>query len=295
MNGRTAKTNRPAFTLLELLVVILIIGMLMALLSTAVFRARTVAQNAAVTLEANSLSQGVVTFLDRHASGNAQPPDFGEIGNAQYQNTVLLPFIRQAFPRYTGATTYASWQQDVRNQTGLNTDNLDPSEALPFWLGGVPRPGTLELTGFSQNPYSPFTPSMASHHAAYRFHQTRLVDLDRDGWPEYQPQGHGQLRGPFVYFARRRAPTQDQFFFGRKTFPAGAGLPTGVARPYLELIKGTTPYAQWANVDTFQIIAPGIDNDYGADAPDKTLPVGTNFGIGDFDNLSNFTSGKLKE
>ena len=121
------------------------------------------------------------------------------------------------------------------------------------------------------------------------------MDLDRDGWPEYQPQGQGEQRGPFVYFARRAAPNEAQFYFGRKSFPVG---PAGVARPYMRLVRaapGNPPYVQWVNRDTFQIIAPGIDNDYGADAADKTIPTGSNFAYGDFDNLTNFKTGVLKE
>lgn len=98
-------------------------------------------------------------------------------------------------------------------------DNMDPAEAMVFWLGGfaIPYPAggkiSYKLIGFASNkvgnassasptangPNSGFGPFnldvQARDPGPFEFSQGRLGDADGDGWPEYYPPV-GQVAQP---------------------------------------------------------------------------------------------------
>jgi prepilin-type N-terminal cleavage/methylation domain-containing protein len=312
----------PGFTLVELLMVVLIIGMLMALLITAVFTARRTAQQAAVTTELTNLSNAINgKYRDKHGE---HPPDFAEANtNATYQQQVVLRHFRRAFPRWPAVNT-ANWNNFVNRVNGAlnfrgnsapnnvfrDIQRLDPPEALVFFLAGVPRFGTAEqLDGFNADPTNPFfiehpsNPALQRTEKMFQFAETRLADRDADGWPEYYPPGTStQLGAPYVYFASRQGfPLIDGSGNGNHRYGgfyqlAGIG---GSAMAYMLDENNDTTADNWVNPESFQIIAAGFDNDYGLNpangAQPRLYPTGNNYGLGDLDNLTSFSSRSLEE
>src|SRR4051794_40842684 len=65
MSPPTSRPRRPGFTLVELLMVIVVIGMLAALLLPAIGNAVKSARNAAVTGEMNQLAQALADFKSK--------------------------------------------------------------------------------------------------------------------------------------------------------------------------------------------------------------------------------------
>jgi prepilin-type N-terminal cleavage/methylation domain-containing protein len=81
------KSQRPAFTLVELLVVIVIIAVLAGMLLPAINMVRRNAQNAAIAIELSNLEKAVEVY--RNDKGD-YPPDFSDtcVGAAPYLESV---------------------------------------------------------------------------------------------------------------------------------------------------------------------------------------------------------------
>ena len=101
--------SRAAFTLIELLLVIVIIGMLVALVSTAAVHVVTRARQAENTLTIDTLDQAIQNAKSQYGlyppdctnlgqqGGNTSTPSFGQT----YRQNRIIAFFRKAFPRMT--------------------------------------------------------------------------------------------------------------------------------------------------------------------------------------------------
>ena len=135
---------RSGFTLVEVLVVTVIIGILLALVSTAVFPALQSAKEFAITSEASQLSMAMESLKAEYGTGN--PP-------ADLSSDDLYNYVVRTFPRFTkdpsdssGATALtAANLRTYLSGLGVNTGAFDPGNALVFWL-----------VGFNDNPAAPF-------------------------------------------------------------------------------------------------------------------------------------------
>jgi len=170
--------------------------------------------------------------------------------------------------------------------TRFNVADLDPSEALVFWLGMLKNDPRMPLNGTSAPvPLFPFD-------------EKRLVDLDGDGWLSYLPPGEKEM--PYVYFDSRTyevSPGVPAGFYDTTVTPA-----VPLVFPYKTSTKPSDGAPAWkfANATTYQIISAGLDDDFGAVAPGppalyKRFPFGDNYQLGDMDNISNFSDGKIFE
>jgi prepilin-type N-terminal cleavage/methylation domain-containing protein len=273
-----SRRRRAAFTLVELLMVITIIGMLVALVSVAAVRALGTANNTQITMEISLIDSAIQTY--KNDTGGAYPPDCTLMGTSGATLSVqasdvnnrrnrIMAHLRKAFPRLIiplgycdssgnatqGTLQNMSQQAYVQSANGFvlngaqasfinsppNTpngiskwgdfDNMDPAEALVFWLGGFAIPSqdqsgkwSFKLIGFSANKvgnanstsasqFGPFNLDVASRsQGPFGFVISRLGDADGDGWPEYyppvgsvpQPPGGSAAAGnpmpPYVYF-----------------------------------------------------------------------------------------------
>jgi prepilin-type N-terminal cleavage/methylation domain-containing protein len=166
-----SRTSRRAFTLIELLTVIAIIGVLAGILVPTIAGVVNTARKGALKIEVDELAKAVERYRDKYGD---YPPDGSDWG-------VFQRHIRKAFPKILAAElalldptggddvtaypgvqktcrfTFDSLTVGIRNymDKGVNTGTypnpvflnvMDPAEALVFFLGG-----------FSTDPMRPFT------------------------------------------------------------------------------------------------------------------------------------------
>jgi prepilin-type N-terminal cleavage/methylation domain-containing protein len=218
---RSYRTHRAAFTLIEMLVVITIIGILAGLITGAAIVARKTARNAAIAVELSNLDAACKAYKEKFGE---YPPDFAGLNNTNndptatgqtYQKTVqnqILRHLAVAFPRYVpgkpagnGKTGWDGFRDDVKTfwKIDINTYYPSPSTALVFWLGGKPEwyldssnsdilPGDAKfdknkpvrsLLGFSANPVNPFDASTSRAKPFFEF------DIGSVGWIRQSPVG----------------------------------------------------------------------------------------------------------
>lgn len=315
MNNRNA---RHAFTLVELLTVITIIGILVALVSVAVYRAKLRADQARITVEIQNMDMALTRLANE--AGDSYPPDFSlmyKLPNDPntYFNGEVKSYMARRFPKFRPAPfkgrpgnlntelvslfTIESTAWKAANRAAVS---LDPAEALVFWLGGMSIPAggdSTKLKAFSANPMDPVEGEQQANRGAtfFEFAPERLVDRDNDGWYEYIPPGNiaGGNGPPYVYFnAKSYAKKWDDPTLALVKYPTTTTSEWGFCKPYG---SSDTPNA-WQNQKKFQILSAGIDGQYGAPADDKfrlyprgesLTPTTSNYDKADLDNLSNFT------
>jgi len=146
-----------AFTLVELLVVITIIGILASLITGAALRAMGRAKQAAITLELQNIG---AAMEDLKNDFGAYPPN--ALGNGLgFNNTSMFNKIesdfermfKKAFPRskepsgLIKALVGNVGTSLVGNPSPVLTNGMSPSEALVFWLGGFSQDTQYPISG----------------------------------------------------------------------------------------------------------------------------------------------------
>ena len=300
-HNRTAD-RRPAFTLVEVLTVIIIISILAALATVGIGRARQAANTTAIRMEINSLSQAIVRYQEKHGD---YPPDFSswDVVNKHY---------RKAFPRVSDND--ATLLFNMLHSGGVyQAAALDRAEVLVWTLGGyssnIQRPftgpgGPLVWVGDGTNEYSDgavtdldrqnpanFQINSDRINSFFDFDATRLnyteIDasslmtganryLSRDDGDLFLTYAARQDGAPYVYFDARTYGHFDPTIadFNGYADPAGN---FGVVRPYLsdQAVNNTTganyvdlPAAmdawRFVNDDSYQIVSAGLDNLFGS-------------------------------
>lgn len=149
---KTRTRRRSAFTLVEILVVIAIIGVLVGLLVPAVMYAAKTVRKRAIAMETNTLADAFNKYQQKF---NDLPPDGSSFAVVQRHLLKLFPQIASSEFNLLRGDTFpgtphllvnnysASVQLDPPQGLGV----MDPAEAVVFFLGGYSEDPQYPLSG----------------------------------------------------------------------------------------------------------------------------------------------------
>jgi type II secretory pathway pseudopilin PulG len=285
--------------MIELLIVVAIILILAALLSSAVFKVMGMRKTVQARTEMTQLSAAVDNFK-RQFKVDYLPSRIKlcENCNLYYNPTTGQPatqldvdslqFLGRMFPRANFGFVGAG----VPNQYDWNGDGvvsptpwiLEGDQCLVFFLGGIQVPQSagapFACLGFSTNPANPTAVGGDRIKPLYDFSTsfTRLaflshsaMDLSASGGPNYSAPFYSFLDpwgAPYLYFSSYKTTNGYNRYFGT----AGVGGPAPAmsdcqsqnspngAWPYASFVGATQRYYR---EDSFQIISAGPDGKFG--------------------------------
>ncbi|MEN6451580.1 MAG: prepilin-type N-terminal cleavage/methylation domain-containing protein [Thermoguttaceae bacterium] len=286
-----------AFTLVEMLVVITIIGILAGLTIPAVMMGVRHATNASVAMQMTELERACQAYKEKFGE---YPPDFTGLDSSipavvQASRQAILQHLSNLFPRYQPAS-WNALATDVQNGWNLDINKASPSVALTFFLGGKPdwvldnngdpippgAPGFNEtkpvkgFLGFSANQAAPFDNSPSRTGKFFEFDLTSLrcpVTAGTSGGIIMWPTKACDKNRPntIVYF---RADNGNYFCNGSNTTSQQALLKNcGFVYPAADsnlttnynfvTVNGIqTRLITWINSSSIQIICAGRDIAY---------------------------------
>ena len=264
------------FTLVELLVVIVIIGMLMGIAVPAIFSAVKTARSTAMKMELNSLETAVQKYQEKYGD---YPPDFSDWA-------VVERHYRKIFPRISGDLVLLKTL--LTDTNGYNPTIMDRGEVLAWALGGYSsdplRPftgpgGPFELVGMGgqagdipiyqvntdrDNKLFDFTPAQLDLTIPNKNAPPTINNYYRssDGDLFLSYAASTKTETPFVYFDSRTYEYRNPLSTS-KGFNGFWRPDAGPIRPYISDIVQTDQTWQFMKPDSFQIIAPGLDGSFG--------------------------------
>jgi prepilin-type N-terminal cleavage/methylation domain-containing protein len=306
--------GRRAFTLVEMLVVITIIGILVSLGSVAVFKALEAAHRSRIKTEITNLESAVQAYKQKYGDF---PPSY--INNLDPISVALVTrHLTKAFPRCNPAIEIA-----------VMPASMSGANALVFWL-----------TSITKDPAHPLSAVTTDRQTFFDFDKTRLSPSP-GGWTV---SGTNVNWIPQVYIPQS-GKTSPYYYFDARSYLqhslSSAAAPSGVPVPYLlepwdtntadgkldiaagkevdldssNNMKPASFQALCANPKSFQIISAGLDGDYGTVATIssvdpatggkyngatsslyfKSYPSGLGYDSGgaDDDNITNFSESAL--
>ncbi|QDU53039.1 prepilin-type N-terminal cleavage/methylation domain-containing protein [Gimesia panareensis] len=303
--------NRRAFTLIELMIVIVIILILIGLLIPAVGAVRLRAQQANVRAEITNFEAAITAFRQQFGMDPPSGIVLHEAANASWDQR-SKGLVRKMWSQYNfGLACDINGDGDTTDTIALNA-----GECLVFFLGGVyekTSDGYFRVYGFSKNPARPFLnpghdpgdPGYVANDGFsaantgrlgpfFEFDASRFVDTDAasappgENAPEYLDSFPSQQR-PYIYLSSydgRGYRTADI---------AGTGMSSVYyqGNPSSAPSNNSTPYKS----KSYQIISPGADYQFGTGGnydPNKNFPATPVDRTMEADNITNFVSGTLK-
>ena len=277
---RSTFGRRSAFTLVELLVVIVIIGILVALLIPTIGAAMSAAKVGRMGVELGQITSSLEAYKTEMG---AYPPDFANADAALDIKQMTNHMARKFRNR------------QPQDQSQFDVTGLDPAEALVFWLYGFSKDAKFPLARREAlDPTAAVRIPLKGTNPFFDFDQSRLMDKDGDGYPEYYPQDSEM---PYVYvrndnYGVETAPGSGMF--AANLIPVLNGNVS--IRAYAAQIVGTA-VQRFAEPEKFQIICAGLDGEFGAGAISQlaVYPDGIGYAESDEDNLTNFSGGKTLE
>ena len=321
--------NRHAFTLVELLTVIVIIGILAAIITVAVAGAFRASQIGRIGVQ---MSQTAMA-LDRYNS------EFGEFPPDMFDDEALVRHDQRRWPRMNvpdGWNTWTHTQKANFIRAAINTaynaipnigvtsgsievnfGNLPSHQpqigALALWLGGFPNSDGI-MSGFSADPLNPFFLAATSANtippADRRYDGKVFIDLElgnnknvrmfsvgatTGGVTAIVPVIGNEIRGAFVPIVYFRGRTEGGEYAYRIGGVASGAIKHfnfpefGLCVPYME----TETPRRWHNPTRYQLIHPGLDGKFsippGTPPPAMERITSTGVGIG-LQDLDNLTN-----
>lgn len=218
--------SRAAFTLMELLVVISIIGILVAIMVPTVFYYIDKGTETKAASELGQLATSVTNFKTKF--GCFPPSKIKLCANrADYGTGSLdvesLYWIDKMWPRI-GNFTNIAWNGNIPVSL---PQVLEGNECLVFFLGGIPSftagsPGTYGCLGFATSPTNPASTTNTQDRIGpfYNFEPARLYSFSPSGFPSYlDPRSTPTdlQKKPYAYFSSGKRPNQYDTVLGQTT------------------------------------------------------------------------------
>jgi prepilin-type N-terminal cleavage/methylation domain-containing protein len=267
--------KRSAFTLVELMVVVLIIAILVSMISSVVLKAMQKIPEVTTRTEISQLEVALQAFMADY-NITEPPPSYLVLYES---NPLLSPnatFLQRCFGKNLGAQGWIDWNGDGI-QNGPWT--LEGEQCLVFYLGGIPTApglGGYSPQGFStnnMNPALPVTTSPKRKGPYYQFQVARLKPLTAlnpsaspfpvyiDAWQTKTGPFFATLGGtPYAYFSSNGI--NNSGYAMNTNPPYHDCVSIGAAAYY---ITGTSPL-QFTYPNTYQIISAGKDGIFGTAA-----------------------------
>lgn len=290
--------SRSAFTLIELVVVIMIIAILSSLLLVGIQSAIARARETAVGVEIKNLEQGIKGFQQAFSVTEAPPSrivlyeDYDDWPDASMATGMSaahksirrnVAVLRKLWPEFLNANGQpvagAMWSRDI-NGDGDSTDILEMTgaECLAFFLGGVMEAGsttgTFIAAGFSKDPRDPFKPGGSRIGPFIELNPSRLRQTAANRFPVYIDAYPNSTR-PYQYFSAYggrgyRLLGDDNATGGSDADADEIVSGTTLISPYLQkddnwpgMMTGLVPSGTAWNAKGFQIISAGADGEWG--------------------------------
>ena len=294
--------SRPAFTLIELMIVVVVIAGLMALLLPAIQGSFLRVRITQVITEIKGLEGAIAQFK---AVFGTEPPSrirLYEVGSGavswasdpgnEPERARSVAFINKIWPNFNFDMTPG--RDFDGNGTMGGVTILSGAECLVFFLGGghvKSADGTYAMIGFSKNPLDPFAAPGGNESREGPFFEFKASQLKKSLNPlnpnavVYVDPGSGQS-APYVYassYDGRGYQTADLYVNSGDDLDdvyRSSSAPTLIAQ----------------KPKSCQIISPGVDGLYGAGG--YFSPTASNHGLtnkADYDNITNFHGARLSE
>ncbi len=278
--------RRDGFTLVEMLVVIVIIGILMGLLLAAVFPVLFTTHNFAVTSEINELSGGVENFKTKF--GFYPPCEFdfdadgtSDLGTDPEDLVTFKQYLRRIAANHEQTDAdITTWWTDVGQ-------HLDNDSILVFWLSALKKNAQFPLTnGNGGAAWDGFANGDdPANYIFFDFDGGQLIDGNSVTVKRYLQRKIGDQ--PYLYYDWQRYTTAS-IVIGGVTHVPYRTIPESPDP------AGGPPWANYYFPSTFQIVAAGKDVTFGAvTGPDDVWTASPQFRE-HRDNLSNFSGGILE-
>jgi prepilin-type N-terminal cleavage/methylation domain-containing protein len=281
--SRSPARIRPAFTLVELLVVIGIIAVLAGLVTPAVMRAQATARNAAIKAEIDMLHMAIMNYKNQYSS--FPPCTTGTFGITNTGANPASRHLARLFPRISTSGIQARCLPYLNNpsQPIAAATAITPDTSIVCWLYGYSDDPTMPVLG----PNSTFAVSGTSS-GTITFSPTptqrqKLYDFDSSRISSYRYFPSNRPGAPYLYIncSQTALEVDETVRFSRNLLYSGTTA-TQLASPGAQYMPATPlpakpdanyPDAWWFtntsgsqqlfNGDTFQILCAGRDEQFG--------------------------------
>jgi prepilin-type N-terminal cleavage/methylation domain-containing protein len=253
LRNHSRRNQRPAFTLVEMMVVLLIIAVLVSLVSSAVLTAMNKIPEVQTRTEISEMSAALQAFMADYNLADP-PPSYLVLNEASPLSTPSAAFLQKVFGKNLGAQGPVDWNGDgVLNGPWT----LEGEQCLVFYLGGIPTTpglGGFSPQGFSTNNMNPAMPGGKRKGPYYTFQVARLVPLTSynpaaSPFPVYLDPWQVKIGPkPYAYFSSN----------GINNAYSTTDCASIGAAPYF--ITGTN---QFTYPNTYQIISAGKNGIFG--------------------------------
>ncbi len=291
MKHRSKSRKRPAFTLVELLMVLAIILVLVSLLTAAVVRVTRMGKRTSNMHDIEQLNNAVVNFMQafnvnylpsRLELEETPSNYYTQVGtNYVFKDQVAqdsVVYLKRLFPKIDLSVTGQAIDWNGDGTAGNASYTLQGDQCLVFFLGGIPASAALTgapgVTGFSTNPLNPAY-QVGQNGATvkgpfFEFKADRLVDLS--GGQGFYSYLDAYGKQPFAYFSNYGKRNLYNNYYAYKnaagTIIAGGSDCSNLSVwPYAEAWQSATnptyPYMRYQKPDAFQIISAGEDLTFG--------------------------------